>query len=141
MGRACNSCSTEVGVAHATRVRHLTSEDALLAEAFDQLAADLLRWLATDKELRRARSGTEMLRALWRRWSDAEERCQFPLLAEIYPLSVRNPESDGNLLKSVVHDWPRSSIEHPPLQDGWPPEAAPAVATVVLAQIRRLQLA
>lgn len=128
-----------LGVTHATLIRHFSSKEALLAEVVEHLRAELLAQIETDPELEATSSVAELLRALWRRFSDPKEQRQFLLLAEIYGQGVRDPGRFGNLLESIVHDF-IAPIEERLIQDGWPRDRAPAVATVLLAQIRGLQL-
>ncbi|TMM03538.1 MAG: TetR/AcrR family transcriptional regulator [Actinobacteria bacterium] len=128
-----------LGVTHATLIRHFSSKEALLAEVVEHLRAELLAQIETDPELEATSSVAELLRALWRRFSDPKEQRQFLLLAEIYGQGVRDPGRFGNLLESIVHDF-IAPIEERLIQDGWPRDRAPAVATVLLAQVRGLQL-
>jgi len=128
-----------LGVTHATLIRHFNSKPELLTGVVEHLRAQLLLQLETDEDLRAAGSADELLRVLWRRFSDPIEQRQFLLLAEIYGQGVRDPGRFGNLLESIVHDF-IAPIEERLIQDGWPRDRAPAVATVLLAQIRGLQL-
>ena len=128
-----------LGVTHATLIRHFGTKEALLAEVVEHLRTELLAQIETDAELSAAQSSVDLLRALWRRFSDPKEQRQFLLLAEIYGLTVRDRGRFGDLLESIVHDF-IAPIEERLIQDGWSPDRAPAVATIVLAQIRGLQL-
>ncbi|HEY3018540.1 MAG TPA: TetR/AcrR family transcriptional regulator [Solirubrobacteraceae bacterium] len=129
-----------LGVTHATLIRHFSSKDALLAEVLEHLRASLITQIETDDELRATTSVAELLRALWRRFSDPKEQRQFLLLAEVYGLAVRDRGRYGDLLASTVVHGFITPIQERLIQEGWPPDRAPAVATVLLAQIRGLQL-
>lgn len=126
-------------VTHATLIRHFGSKEALLAEVVEHLRTQLLGQIETDAELKATSSSAELLRGLWRRFSDPKEQRQFLLLAEIYGLGIRDHTRFGDLLEAVVHDF-IAPLEERLIQDGWSADQAPAVATTLLAQIRGLQL-
>jgi len=128
-----------LGVTHATLIRHFNSKPELLTGVVEHLRAQLLLQLETDEDLRAAGSADELLRVLWRRFSDPIEQRQFLLLAEIYGHGVRDRGRYGDLLGSIVHDF-IAPIEQRLIQDGWRPARARAMATTLLAQIRGLQL-
>jgi AcrR family transcriptional regulator len=129
-----------LGVTHATLIRHFSSKDELLAEILEHLRAGLMTQVQTDEELRATASAPELLRVLWQRLSQPKEQRQFRLLAEVYALAVRDPGRYGDLLAStVVHDF-IAPIQERLIEEGWSPDRAPVVATILLAQIRGLQL-
>jgi AcrR family transcriptional regulator len=128
-----------IGVTHATLLRHFASKEALVAEALEHLRQTTLDELELDRELRDAPSGADQLRILWERWRDPRERRQFLLLTDTYTLAVRDPQTFGGLLEPVVRDW-LPLIAHGLRRDGWDETQIETVATVLLAQIRGLQL-
>lgn len=131
--------ASSLGVTHATLIRHFSSKEALVAEVVEHVRMQLVTAMETDYELQATSSVADLVRALWCRFSEPKEQRQFVLLAQIYGLGVRDRDRYGALLHSLVHDF-AVPIEQRLLQEGWPPERVPAIATVLLAQVRGLQL-
>jgi hypothetical protein len=110
-----------------------------VAEVIESVRREMLDGLANDRELSAAPTAADQLRIMWERWKQPRERRQFLLLADTYSLAVRDPETFGGLLEPVVKDW-LPLIEHGLRRDGWDDDHIETVATVLLAQIRGLQL-
>lgn len=127
-----------LGVTHAALLRHFGSKEQLLVALTRTVRAGLMAELAEDAELRDAR-GAELLRRLWRRWAQAQHQRQFLLMFEIYGRTLRERETYRGFLEPIVHDWLRL-IEQALVSEGCPAEQATTWATLVLAQIRGLQL-
>ncbi|MFI8438275.1 TetR/AcrR family transcriptional regulator [Streptomyces sp. NPDC079020] len=128
-----------LGVTHATLLRHFSSKDALLLAVAEKVRADLAAWLMSDVELREAHSTAELVRALWRRLCEPQEQRQFLLLFEFVGHHGERSGEDEELSRAIVHDW-IEIIANRLAADGWPPEDASTLSTLVLAQVRGLQL-
>lgn len=128
-----------LGVTHAALIRHFGSKEQLLDEVTRTIRAGLMAELVSDADLRSAASGTELLRRLWRRWSAPLHQRQFLLMFEIYGRTIREREKYRWFLEPIVHDWLRL-IEQALVREGCVAAQAPTWATIVLSQVRGLQL-
>ncbi|MCX4391374.1 TetR/AcrR family transcriptional regulator (plasmid) [Streptomyces sp. NBC_00257] len=138
-GLSLRPVAQALGVTHATLLRHFSSKDALLLAVSEKVRTDLAAWLTSDAELREAHSTAELVRALWRRLCEPQEQRQFLLLFEFVGHHGEGSGEDEELSRSIVHDW-IGIIANRLVADGWPPEDASALSTLVLAQVRGLQL-
>lgn len=123
-----------VGVSHVTLRHHFGTKDELLVEIFDEIGKrqpipDQLG--ADDIEV--------LVRKLWSIWTQPQGARQFRLLFEAYGQALRNPEEHRALLNNIVTRW-IDVIRHLVLQAGCPPSDADDFATVLVAQLRGLQL-
>ncbi len=123
-----------VGVSHVTLRHHFGTKDELLVEIFDEIGKrqpipDQLG--ADDIE--------ELVRNLWNLWTQPEGARQFRLLFEAYGQALRNPGEHRALLDNIVTRW-IDVIRRVALQAGCPRSDADDFATVLLAQLRGLQL-
>ena len=128
-----------IGVTHATLLRHFSSKDELIMAVLDRIRADLAAELTSDEEYRAARTTAALLKAVWRRLCEPPAQRQFLLLFELVGHNGWQPDGDLDLARSVVTGW-LDIIGEWLCRDGWPPEDATALATLVLAQVRGLQL-
>lgn len=128
-----------LGVTHATLLRHFASKDELITAVLDKIRTDLAVQLSADEELRAARSTGELLLAFWRRSCEPPEQRRFLILFELVGGSTRTPDGNRHLARSIVDGWLDIIVERL-TRDGWSSEDAPALATLVLAQVRGLHL-
>ncbi|WP_203335721.1 hypothetical protein [Nocardioides limicola] len=80
-----------------------------------------------------------MIERLWERWTNEEGLRYFRLLFEIYGQALREPDRFRRLLDGVVRDW-IGLIGRLAADAGGPPDRTAAFATLLLAQLRGLQL-
>ncbi|MDI9976763.1 TetR/AcrR family transcriptional regulator [Rhodococcus sp. IEGM 1307] len=128
-----------LGVTHATLLRHFSSKDELLLQVLEKIHADFQERLRTDAELRAADSTAAFVRIVWRRLCEPREQRQFVLLFELVGRTGREPDRGGRLVQSIINDW-LLPVEERLGQEGWPPDEASTMSTLVLAQVRGLQL-
>ncbi|MDV7089887.1 TetR/AcrR family transcriptional regulator [Rhodococcus opacus] len=128
-----------LGVTHATLLRHFSSKDELLLQVLEKIHADFQERLRTDAELRAADSTAAFVRIVWRRLCEPREQRQFVLLFELVGRTARDPDRGGRLVQSIINDW-LLPVEERLGQEGWPPDEASTMSTLVLAQVRGLQL-
>ncbi|MFF9572574.1 TetR/AcrR family transcriptional regulator [Streptomyces sp. NPDC014685] len=138
-GLSLRPVAQALGVTHATLLRHFSSKGELLLAVAEKVRADLAAWLVSDVELREARSTAELVRAVWRRLCEPREQRQFLLLFEFVGHHGERAGEDEKLSRSIVHDWIEIIVNRL-VADGWTPEDASALSTLVLAQVRGLQL-
>ncbi|MEE1836470.1 TetR/AcrR family transcriptional regulator [Streptomyces sp. SP17KL33] len=128
-----------IGVTHATLLRHFSSKDELIMAVLEKIRTDLATRLASDPELSGAPSTAALVKATWIRLCEPQEQRQFLLLFELVGHHGWKPGRDTDLAQSIVQDWIDVLVDRLTL-DGWPREDAPALATLLLAQVRGLQL-
>ncbi|CDQ46363.1 TetR/AcrR family transcriptional regulator [Mycolicibacterium neoaurum] len=127
-----------LGVTHATLLRHFSSKDELINAVVDKVRADLFAQVYADSELDTAGSTAQLLRITWRRLCEPKAQRQFLLLFEIVAGKGWQSSDASELRRPILDDvdfiagWLK--------RDGWTPEDASALATLLLAQIRGLQL-
>ncbi|MDX6231411.1 MAG: hypothetical protein QOH68_362 [Nocardioidaceae bacterium] len=138
-GLSLRPAAHAVGVTHATLLRHFVSKEDLLLEVVDTVRRDFLTQLWADVDLQSAQSTHDLMRTAWRRLKEPREQRQFLLLFEVIGDAARQPESVGRLSQTIIQDW-LEPIERTLVQDGWDSAQASAVATLLLAQVRGLQL-
>ncbi|MDX3191278.1 TetR/AcrR family transcriptional regulator [Streptomyces sp. MN03-5084-2B] len=137
-GLSLRPAAQALGVTHATLLRHFSSKDELIKCVVEKIRTDLFAQVTADSELQEAGSAAELLRITWRRLCEPKEQRQFLLLFEIVASRGWQSGDGGELTQPMLDDvdfisgWLR--------QDGWAPEDASALATLLLAQIRGLQL-
>ncbi|MER6162867.1 TetR/AcrR family transcriptional regulator [Streptomyces sp. NPDC001868] len=128
-----------LGVTHATLLRHFSSKDELILEVLDKIRTDLAEQLTSAPEYRGARSTAELVKAVWQRLCEPHEQRQFLLLFELVGRHGWKPEGDRDLVRPIIGGWVDILTDRL-TQDGRPPEEASALATLLLAQVRGLQL-
>lgn len=131
--------ASALGVTHATLLRHFSSKDELIVAVLNNIRTDLIAELDLRTEFGTARSTGESLRLVWRRLCEPSEQRQFRLLFELVDYHSRKTDGDHDLITSIVTSW-LEAIAESLRRDGWPPEDASALATLILAQVRGLQL-
>ncbi|MFD9426573.1 MULTISPECIES: TetR/AcrR family transcriptional regulator [unclassified Streptomyces] len=138
-GLSLRPVAQALGVTHATLLRHFSSKDALLLAVAEKVRTDLAAWLVSDVELRQAHSTAELVRAIWHQLCEPQGQRQFLLLFEFVGRHGEKSGEDEEPSRAIVHDW-IEIIANRLAADGWPPEDASALSTLVLAQLRGLQL-
>ncbi|MEU6230642.1 TetR/AcrR family transcriptional regulator [Streptomyces sp. NPDC047042] len=138
-GLSLRPVAQALGVTHATLLRHFSSKDELIMAVLEKIRTGLAEQLASEAEFREARSTAELLKALWRRLCEPRQQRQFLLLFELVGQHRSKPDRDRDLTQSLVEDW-IDLLADRLTQDGWPPEEISALATLLLAQVRGLQL-
>ncbi|MFJ8539244.1 TetR/AcrR family transcriptional regulator [Streptomyces sp. NPDC093591] len=128
-----------LGVTHATLLRHFSSKDELIMAVLENIRTDLAAQWASDTELSEARSTAELVKAGWKRLCEPKQQRQFLLLFELVGHHGWKPARDRDLVESIVEDW-ISVLAGRLSRDGWSPEDSTALATLLLAQVRGLQL-
>ncbi|MDX2682127.1 TetR/AcrR family transcriptional regulator [Streptomyces soliscabiei] len=137
-GLSLRPVAQALGVTHATLLRHFSSKDELIKCVVEKIRTDLFAQVTADSELQEAGSTAQLLRITWRRLCEPKEQRQFLLMFEIVAGKAWQSDDGGQLTQPMLDDvdfisgWLR--------QDGWAPEDASALATLLLAQIRGLQL-
>lgn len=131
--------ATELGVTHATLLRHFSTKDELLAEVIDRVHADFVGALDADPALAAAHSAEELLRAVWRHMCTPREQRQFVLLYELVARATRRPEASGDLRRSIVDDWVGTLAQRLE-RDGEEAGRARTLATLAVGTVRGLQL-
>ena len=128
-----------LGVTHATLLRHFSSKEDLLLQVVEKIRADFVDQLANDEQLRSARPASALLRATWKRLCEPAEQRQFVLLFELVGRATRDGGRVAELAKSSIDDW-LTVISAQLSRIGYPPKDADTLATLLLAQVRGLQL-
>ena len=83
--------------------------------------------------------GAEVLRTTWKRLCDPAEQRQFALLFEVVGRASRDGGRLAELAQASIHDW-LNVISAQLLRIGYSPKDADTLATVLLAQVRGLQI-
>ncbi|MFF7945138.1 TetR/AcrR family transcriptional regulator [Nocardia gamkensis] len=137
-GLSLRPVAQALGVTHATLLRHFSSKDELIKSVVEKTRTDLFAQVNADSELHEAGSTAQLLRTTWRRLCEPKAQRQFLLMFEIVAGKAWQSGDGDDLTRPMLDDvdfiseWLR--------QDGWAPEQASALATLLLAQIRGLQL-
>ncbi|MFI6173770.1 TetR/AcrR family transcriptional regulator [Nocardia sp. NPDC051052] len=128
----------DLGVSHATVIRHFATKDALIAEVLTTIRADFEARLLAETS-READSATAQIRALWQRLCEPKEQRQFLVLFELVAAAGYRDKRGTLLQQTLVTDW-IALAAGAMIHYGWPAETASPTATLVLAQIRGLQI-
>lgn len=123
-----------VGVSHVTLRHHFGTKDELLIEIFDEIGK---RQPIPDHL--QAQDIEALVRELWSLWAQPQGARQFRLLFEAYGQALRNPDEHRTLLNHIVTRW-IDLIRRLALEAGCPPSEAEDFATLLVAQLRGLQL-
>ncbi|TLH65251.1 TetR/AcrR family transcriptional regulator [Mycolicibacterium aubagnense] len=126
-----------LGVTHATLLRHFSSKDELVLEVAEHIRADFQARLAGDLDLKPGHSVADVARALWSRLCEPREQRQFRLLFELFG---SRSLGDQRLIESMIHGWVELMTDRILVAGGWSQQDAQALATLLLAQFRGLQL-
>jgi AcrR family transcriptional regulator len=136
---ALRAVAEGVGVSHATLLRHFSSKEELLTAVLVHIRTDLAARMSTDPELASAESTAELVTSLWQLLCEPKEQRQFLLLFELIGRRPARGQADAELSESLVLDWIELIVGRL-VEEGWTRQAAEPVATLVLAQVRGLQL-
>lgn len=128
-----------LGVTHATLLRHFSSKEELVLQVVAKIRSNFVDQLANDEQLRSAQPASEFLRATWNRLCEPAEQRQFALLFELVGRATRDGGRVAELAQSSIDDW-LLVISAQLLQTGYPAHDADMLATLLLAQVRGLQL-
>lgn len=124
-----------LGVSHATLIRHFETKEALVNEVLEHIRTDFEERLLAE-DIRHVDSPADRFRAAWQHLCQPREQRQFLILFELVATAARTPNHPAARL---VTDW-LTVIEHELTRFGWPAETIPRTATLILAQVRGLQL-
>jgi AcrR family transcriptional regulator len=127
----------EIGVTHATLLRHFGTKEELVAEVVDHIRADVFAERVERAEV--VVSLAQSLRTVWKRLCDPREQRQFALLFELVALETRDPGRFSNLTAILISDF-LGPLEAAFRDHGLSPPQARDVATAYLALVRGLQL-
>ncbi|MCM6778556.1 TetR/AcrR family transcriptional regulator [Nocardia sp. CDC159] len=132
------SLAPALGVSHVTVMRHFGTVEALLTEILTAMLAEFRAWLRS-LDASETDSGAELLRAVWRHLCRPEAQRQFLLLFELAAATRQATDPPTIPPQALVHDgldvFGEALVHH-----GWPPDTAAQAATLILAQIRGLQI-
>lgn len=128
-----------LGVTHATLLRHFSSKEELVLQVVAKIRSDFVDQFANDEQLRSADPVSELLRATWKRLCEPAEQRQFALLFELVGRATRDGGRVAELAQSSIDDW-LTVISAQLLRIGYPAKDADTLATLLLAQVRGLQL-
>ena len=137
--RSLRDMARALGVTHATLLRHFSSKEDLLLQVVAKIRADFADQLANDEQLRSADPASVLLRATWNRLCEPAEQRQFVLLFELVGRATRGGGRVAELAQSTIDDW-LTVISAQLSRSGYPPKDADTLATLLLAQVRGLQL-
>ena len=126
----------ELGVTHATLIRHFVSKDKLIAEVVDRMRVDFLETLQTDDE---TSGSVEFLEMSWEKLRQPREQRQFRALFEIASRAPQNRYVPGDVTARILGQW-RNPLEQRLVGEGRSSAEATEIATLVIAQVRGLQL-
>lgn len=124
-----------LGVSHATLIRHFETKEALVNEVLEHIRTDFEERLLAE-DIQHVDSPADRFRAAWQHLCQPREQRQFLILFELVATAARTPNHPAARL---VTDW-LTVIEHELTRFGWPAETIPRTATLILAQVRGLQL-
>ncbi|RDI61359.1 TetR/AcrR family transcriptional regulator [Nocardia pseudobrasiliensis] len=130
--------ATALGVSHATLIRHFETKDALIAEVLERIRTDFVSRLLSE-ELSEATTGSELMRAIWDRLCQPREQRQFRVLFELAAAAGYSDARGTALPENLITTW-IALIEESLVRYGWPRRTVATAATVVLAQVRGLQI-
>jgi AcrR family transcriptional regulator len=87
----------------------------------------------------RAETFFDACRGIWTQMAAAESERNFRLFFEVYGLALRHPDLYREFLDSTIEDW-LETVAGPLHKEGWKPEKARGVATILLAGFRGFML-
>ena len=128
-----------LGATHATLLRHFASKEDLLLQVIAKIRSDFADQLSGDDQLHPGRPASQLLRTTWKRLCDPAEQRQFALLFEVVGRASRDGGRLAELAQASIHDW-LNIISAQLLRIGYSPKDADTLATVLLAQVRGLQI-
>ncbi|OBJ45543.1 transcriptional regulator [Mycolicibacterium mucogenicum] len=128
-----------LGITHATLLRHFVSKEDLLLQVIAKIRADFVDQLSGDDQMRPDQTASRLLRTTWKRLCDPAEQRQFVLLFEVVGRATREGGRVAELAQASIHDW-LNIIAAQLVRTGCSPKEADTLATLVLAQVRGLQV-
>ena len=128
-----------LGITHATLLRHFVSKEDLLLRVIAKIRADFVDQLAGDDQVHPDRPASQLLRTTWKRLCDPAEQRQFVLLFEVVGRATRDGGRVAELAQASIHDW-LNVIAAQLVRTGCSPKEADTLATLLLAQVRGLQV-
>jgi AcrR family transcriptional regulator len=132
-------CAKELGVSHATLLRHFGTKEALITEVVNRIRTDLLDQLVRSSGGRVGDTPARAMWAAWRQLCEPSERRQFVLLFELVAMQARDPDRFGSLAPMLITDF-LGPIQASLRSYGLTASQARDLATGFLAQVRGLQL-
>ncbi|ASR37708.1 hypothetical protein BAY61_24905 [Prauserella marina] len=133
-GLSMRPLATAVGVSHGTLLHHFGSKEKLVTDVVAGLRGRL-----ADAADAAAGSGIGGLSGWWARSTMPRHLPVYRVLFEVYTQAVREPDRYERYLREAVADA-HAVIEQLVVADGCPAERVPAVASMIVAQARGLQL-
>ncbi|MFI5776911.1 TetR/AcrR family transcriptional regulator [Nocardia sp. NPDC051570] len=130
--------ATALGVSHATLIRHFETKEGLVAEVLGRIRADFESRLLSE-ESGDATTGSELMRGIWRRLCQPREQRQFRVLFELAAAAGYSSIRGTALPDTLITGW-LTLLEESLLRYGWPRSTVAHAATLVLAQVRGLQI-
>lgn len=128
-----------LGITHATLLRHFVSKEDLLLQVIAKIRADFVDQLSGDDQMHPDQTASRLLRTTWKRLCDPAEQRQFVLLFEVVGRATREGGRVAELAQASIHDW-LNIIAAQLVRTGCSPKEADTLATLVLAQVRGLQV-
>ncbi|MBY4212426.1 TetR/AcrR family transcriptional regulator [Rhodococcus fascians] len=128
--------ASELGVTHATLIRHFVSKDKLIAEVVDRMRVDFLTTLQAEDE---TSGSVEFLKMSWEKLRRPREQRQFRALFEIASRAPQHRYVPVEVTARILDQW-RTPLEQRLVAEGQSSVEATEIATLVLAQVRGLQL-
>lgn len=126
-----------VGVTHATLLRHFSSKDELVLAVVEHVRGDFEARLTGDIALASRDSVVDLARTMWARLCKPHEQRQFRLLFE---LVGDRSLGDRRFTESMIQSWVDLIADRIFGTGAWSRPGAAALATLMLAQFRGLQL-
>jgi AcrR family transcriptional regulator len=131
-----------IGVTHATLIRHFASKDELILEVVAKIRTDFLARLQRRLDASAAEELGDYLWTAWNLLCQPRERRQFILLFELVARDARMKRRSGRrgeLVDSVIAAFVTPITERL-IAEGRSADEADQLATVIVAQVRGLQL-
>lgn len=129
----------ELGVTHATLIRHFESKEALVGEVVEHIRTDIGPKVRASAGYPADASTAQMMRTVWEHLCAPAERRQFALLFELVAMHARDQDRFEFLEQMLITDF-LAPLEARLRSDGLSSRDARDFATGFLAQVRGLQL-
>lgn len=129
----------ELGVSHATLLRHFGTKEDLIVAVISGIRAELMETLRHQLGDISDAPTAEALRALWSELCRPAQRRQFLLLFEIVSIHARQPDRFAGLTQSLITDF-LEPVEKNLRSHGRSRAEARTLASGFLALLRGLQL-
>lgn len=129
----------DLGIAHATLLRHFGTKEALVVEVITQIRSDLVDTLSRRFSDIAAAPTDEVLRTIWQELRRPDQRRQFLLLFEVAAHDMRTPGRFGDLTSQLITTF-LDPLERNLRLHGRSTREARDLATGFVALIRGLQI-